>query len=237
MKILALDTATENCSAALLIDRTIIARERTLEQGHATQILPMIDEVLAEAGIVLRTVDAIAFGRGPGGFTGVRLAASVTQGLAFGVGAPVVPVSNLRALAQRLLGTDASAGQVVVCADARMGEVYWGCFERRDGLAALVGDEQLSAPEDVRLPEEWAAGNVHADARIFGAGRGFAAYPQLASAMRMLLQGIREDLLTRASEIAVLAAPEVVAGRIFEAEQALPIYLRDNVVRPAGAGH
>jgi tRNA threonylcarbamoyladenosine biosynthesis protein TsaB len=236
VRVLALDTATENCSAALLVDHTVIARERTLEQGHAAQILPMIDEVLAEAGVALRTVDAIAFGRGPGGFTGVRLAAGVTQGLAFGVGAAVVPVSNLQALAQRLLGADASVEYVVVCTDARMGEVYWGCFERRDGLAALVGDEQLSAPEGVKLPREW-AGNVHAHASLFGAGRGFAAYPQLAVAMSALLQGIRADLLPRASEIAVLAVPEVVAGRIFEPEQALPIYLRNNVVRPARNGH
>jgi tRNA threonylcarbamoyladenosine biosynthesis protein TsaB len=236
VKILALDTATENCSAALLIDRTVVARERLLERGHAAQILPMIDEVLAAAGIALQSVDAIAFGRGPGGFTGVRLAASVTQGLAFGVGVPVVPVSNLRALAQRLLAADASIEHVVVCTDARMGEVYWGCFERRAGLAALVGEEQLSAPEGVTLPQGW-VGNDHGHANCFGAGRGFAAYPQLAAAMRPLLQGIREDLLPRATEIAVLAAPEVAAGRIFPAEQALPIYLRNDVLRAGGAGH
>lgn len=233
MRILALDTATENCSAALLTDRTLVARERLLERGHAAQILPMIDEVLAEAGVALRSVDVIAFGRGPGGFTGVRLAASVTQGLAFGAGVPVVPVSNLRALAQRLLAADASIEHVVVCTDARMGEVYWGCFERHDGLAALVGDEQLSAPEDVRLPQEW-SGNDDAHAVSFGAGRGFAAYPQLASALRPLLQAIREDVLPSAAEIAVLAAPETAAGRIFPPEQALPIYLRNDVVAAAG---
>jgi tRNA threonylcarbamoyladenosine biosynthesis protein TsaB len=233
VKILALDTATENCSVALLIDRTLVARERLLERGHAAQILPMIDEVLAEAGIALQAVDAIAFGRGPGGFTGVRLAASVTQGLAFGVGVPVVPVSNLRALAQRLLAADASVEHVVVCTDARMEEVYWGCFERRDGLAALVGEEQLGVPEGVRLPPGW-LGNDHAHASRFGAGRGFAAYPQLAAAMRPLLRGIREDLLPRAAEIAVLAVPEIGAGRIFPAEQALPIYLRNDVVRAGG---
>lgn len=233
MKILALDTATENCSVALLIDREVVARERLLERGHAAQILPMIEEVLAEAGIALQSVDAIAFGRGPGGFTGVRLAASVTQGLAFGVGVPVVPVSTLRALAQRLFAADASIEHVVVCTDARMEEVYWGCFERRDGLAALVGEEQLGAPEGVRLPPAW-VGNDHPHASGFGAGRGFTAYPQLAAAMRPLLRGIREDLLPRAIEIAALAVPEAVAGRIFPAEQALPIYLRNDVVRAGG---
>ena len=253
MKILALDTATENCSAALLIDGALISRERALGQGHAAQILPMIDEVLSAAGIALQTLDAIAFGRGPGGFTGVRLAASVTQGLAFGVGLGVVPVSNLQALAQRLLAAEGAIERVLVCTDARMREVYWGCFERRDGLAATVGAERLSAPGSVRLPEDWvcnalAHGGTAAasspqvatthrvgspsPAGLMAAGRGFAAYPELAAAMAPLLQGIRDDLLTRASEVAVLAAADVVAGRIFPAEQALPTYLRNDVVTP-----
>ncbi len=103
MRILALDTATENCSVALLIDGHLSARERLLGRGHAEHILAMIDELLQEAGVSLGTLNAIAFGCGPGAFTGVRLAASVTQGLAFGAGLPVVPVSDLRALAQRVL--------------------------------------------------------------------------------------------------------------------------------------
>lgn len=256
MKVLALDTATENCSAALLIDGAIISRERPLGQGHAGEILPMIDEVLAASAVALRTLDAIAFGRGPGGFTGVRLAASVSQGLAFGAGVPVVPVSNLQALAQRQFAADGAIERVLACTDARMREVYWGCFERRDGLAAPVGEEQLSAPERVRLPDGWAR-NAHAHAtsptalspqpplpravggtnraRPFGAGRGFAAYPELAAAMAPLLQAIQDDLLPGASEIAVLAAPEVAAGRVFPPEQALPVYLRNDVARPAGA--
>jgi len=255
VKILALDTATENCSAALLIDGEITSRERLLERGQAGQILTLVDEVLTAAGTPLGTLEAIAFGRGPGGFTGVRLAAGVTQGLAFALGLPVIPVSNLRALAQRLLATDGLIERVIVCTDARMREVYWGCFERRDGLAAPVGDEQLSAPSRVRLPEGWirsiqaqgraaggspqqpspARGPGDADraARVFGAGPGFAAYPELAAAMTPLLRDLRSDLLPRASEIAVLAAPELAAGRILSAEQALPIYLRNDVVRPA----
>jgi tRNA threonylcarbamoyladenosine biosynthesis protein TsaB len=254
VKILALDTATENCSAAVLIDGAIISREQPLGQGHAGQILPMINEVLAAAGIALQSLDAIAFGRGPGGFTGVRLAASVTQGLAFGIGVPVVPVSSLQALAQRLFAADGAVERVLVCTDARMREVYWGCFERRDALASPVGDEHLSAPEGVRLPDGWSCKvDAHAGAPTpqptargvsgpsragaFGTGRGFAVYPELTAAMAPLLRGIRDDLLPRASEIAVLAAPEVAAGRIFPAEQALPVYLRNDVVRPARSGH
>jgi tRNA threonylcarbamoyladenosine biosynthesis protein TsaB len=232
VKILALDTATENCSAALLADGQLTARERLLERGHAENILGMIDEVLAAAGASLAGVNAIAFGRGPGSFTGVRLAASVTQGLAHGGGVPVVPVSDLAAVAQRVLGDDASAQRVLVCNDARMREVYWGCFARGAAdLAAPVGGEHVSDAGRVRLPAEWSAGP---DLR--GAGTGFAVYPQLRSALSSVLAGIRE-VRPRAAEIALLAVPEVSAGRLYSPEEALPVYLRDDVVHPQGGGH
>jgi len=232
VKILALDTATENCSAALLSDNAVvIVRERRLEHGHARHILPMVDEVLAEAGIGLGALAAIAFGRGPGAFTGVRLAASVTQGLAYGAGVPVVPVSDLQALVQRLLVADAASGRVLACTDARMREVYWACFERRDGLAAPVTEERLGAPDSVKLPVEWAS------ARLHGLGSGFEAYPQLRAAFGTVLQGIRTDLLPSAAEVAALALPEVTAGRVFPAEQALPVYLRNDVVQSPARSH
>ncbi|HYB65363.1 MAG TPA: tRNA (adenosine(37)-N6)-threonylcarbamoyltransferase complex dimerization subunit type 1 TsaB [Steroidobacteraceae bacterium] len=232
MKILALDTATENCSAALLVDGQLTARERLLERGHAENILAMIDEVLAEAGASLSGVTAIAFGRGPGSFTGVRLAASVTQGLAHGGGIPVVPVSDLAAVAQRVLGDDASAQRVLVCNDARMREVYWGCFARSaEGLAAPVGDERVSDPGQVALPAGWALGSG-----LRGAGTGFAAYPQLRSAFSRPLAGISE-VHPRAAEIALLAVPEVIAGRLHSPEEALPVYLRDDVVHRANTSH
>jgi tRNA threonylcarbamoyladenosine biosynthesis protein TsaB len=249
VKILALDTATENCSAALFLDGAIISRERQLGHGHAGEILPMVDEVLAEAGVGLGALNAIAFGRGPGAFTGVRLAASVTQGLAFGAGIPVVPVSDLRALAQRAFAVDPAAQRVLACSDARMREVYWGCFERRGGLAEPVCDEQLSAPQDVRLPMDWTR-KPHAQAyasrdpagpglgeRLLGAGPGFAAYPALGAALRAELDGIQDDLRAGAGEIAVLGAREVAAGRVFPPEQALPIYLRNDVVHPPPRSH
>jgi tRNA threonylcarbamoyladenosine biosynthesis protein TsaB len=229
VKILALDTATENCSAALLIDGQLTARERLLERGHAENILAMIDEVLAEAGASLAGVTAIAFGRGPGSFTGVRLAASVTQGLAYGGGVPVVPVSDLAAVAQRVLADDASAQRVLVCNDARMREVYWGCFARSAGdLATPVGDERVSDPGRVTLPAGWSAGSD-----LSGAGTGFSAFPQLRSALSGVLAGIRE-VHPRAAEIALLAVPEIAAGRLLSPEEALPVYLRDDVVQPSG---
>jgi tRNA threonylcarbamoyladenosine biosynthesis protein TsaB len=225
MKILALDTATESCSAALLLDGRLLTREAEFERGHAEHILPMIDAVLAEGGVALPDLDAIAFGRGPGGFTGVRLAASVTQGLAFGASVPVVPVSDLAAVAQRVLADDPSVDRVLVCNDARMREVYWGCFERSGNLAATVGVEQVSPAHNVRVPDGWLA--------FDGAGRGFKAYPELELSFAAGLKSVHRDLLPRAVEIAHLAVPELLAGRVVPAEQALPVYLRDDVARPA----
>ncbi|HYL03799.1 MAG TPA: tRNA (adenosine(37)-N6)-threonylcarbamoyltransferase complex dimerization subunit type 1 TsaB [Steroidobacteraceae bacterium] len=231
MRILALDTATENCSAALLDDGRLTARELLLERGHAEHILGMIDEVLAAAGASLGGLTAIAYGRGPGAFTGVRLAASVTQGLAFGAGLPVVPVSDLRALAQRLLDLEPATQRVLVCSDARMHEVYLGCFERgAGGLAAAVSEEQVSKPDAVSLPAAWRAAPHSPGFRAMGSG--FAAYPALRQAFAGALAEGLEALRPRAAEIALLAAPEVAAGRVLPAEQALPVYLRDDVVRP-----
>jgi tRNA threonylcarbamoyladenosine biosynthesis protein TsaB len=175
----------------------------------------------------LRALSAVAFGRGPGAFTGVRLAASVTQGLAFGAGLPVVPISDLRALAQRVLDDEPAADRVLVCNDARMHEVYSGTFERgAAGHAVAVGAECVGKPELVPLPPQWSASG---GAALFAAGTGFAAYPQLRAVAAV--RGIREGLWPRAAEIARLAAPEVEAGRVFTAAEALPVYLRDNVAQ------
>jgi tRNA threonylcarbamoyladenosine biosynthesis protein TsaB len=236
VRILALDTATENCSVALLIGRRLIAREQLLEHGHAERILPMVDELLQEAKVSLGALSAIAFGRGPGSFTGVRLAASVTQGLAFGAGLPVVPISDLRALAQRVMELDAGVTRVLVCNDARMHEVYWGCFERLapEGFAAAAQDEQVSKPAAVTLPASWSGAQR---AVVHAAGSGFAAYPELRSALAGHLDRVHDGLLPRAAEIARLAAREVACGHVLPAEQALPVYVRDNVAHATGGSH
>jgi tRNA threonylcarbamoyladenosine biosynthesis protein TsaB len=229
VKILALDTATENCSAALVIQGTVRMREEFLGRGHAARILSMVGELLDEAGVKLPALDAVAFGRGPGAFTGVRLAASVTQGLAFGSGLLVVPVSDLRALAQRALNEDTGLERVLVCTDARMREVYCGAFERgRDGLALSVYQERVTAPEEVSLPEHWTEDER---ARALGAGSGFAVYPALAPALAGRLGGVREQLWPRALEIAQLAEVEVAAQHTLPPAQALPVYLRNDVAQ------
>ena len=225
MKILALDTATEACSVALSVDGRILERYIELERGHAEQLLPMVNELLAEAGLALGKLDAIAFGRGPGGFTGVRLAASVAQGLAFGAGLGVVPVSDLAAVAQRAAGLHPGLNRILVVNDARMREVYWSHFAV-DGAVTPVGEERVTPSPEVTLPDDsgsragkWAA-----------AGRGLRAYPDLAERCRQAGAEVLPDLLPRAREILLLAQPHVAAGELLPPEAALPVYVRDRVV-------
>jgi tRNA threonylcarbamoyladenosine biosynthesis protein TsaB len=206
-------------------------REVEVPRGHAELILTMIDELLAQSATPLAGLDAIAFGRGPGSFTGVRLAASVTQGLAFGADLPVVPVSDLQAVAQRALNTMAhpASHHMLVCNDARMQEVYWACFERgAEGLMTPAGIERVSKPADVLLPSEWTGTLVSA------AGRGFAAYTELRERLSQTLTDINMSILPGAGEIAALAVAEVRSGRVLPAEEAVPVYLRDDVARPKG---
>ena len=224
MKILALDTATEACSVSLAIGTDRIHRYLEFERGHATHLLPMVSEVLAESGIGLTSLDAIAFGRGPGGFTGVRLAASVAQGLAFGAGLGVVPVSDLAATALRVIQLEPHVALVLVANDARMREVYWAWFEN-GAVLRCAGEEQVSAPADVTLPASigaWAAG-----------GRGLRAWPDLAERCRTAGGSIHADLLPRASEVLELALAAASAGQILDPAEALPIYVRDRVAEPS----
>jgi tRNA threonylcarbamoyladenosine biosynthesis protein TsaB len=221
MKILALDTATEACSVALCVGESSIERYVELERGHAEQLLPMIDSVLEESGVSLTSLDAIAFGRGPGGFTGVRLAASVAQGLAFGAQVGVVPISDLAAVAQRVVQLDPAARRVLVANDARMREVYWAPFEVTGSLVS--GAERVSAAADVLMPLEegpWAA-----------AGRGLKVWPELAERCRAAGATLYPDLLPRAFEVLSLARPAVAARQILDPADALPVYVRDRVTQ------
>lgn len=229
MNILALDTSTEACSAALLAADRVLVRSEEAPRAHAEFILPMVESLLAEAGLALRGLDALAFGRGPGSFTGVRLAASVAQGLAYGAGLGVVPVSTLRAVALQAFAhpEGAAADHVLVCNDARMQETYWCAYRRgADGLPEPLREEAVGAPESVVLPVQ--------GGRWVGAGRGFRAYPRLAD---LLPGGVPPaalvDLLPQAAAIVALAQPEVAAGRLLPAAEALPVYLRDDVARPS----
>lgn len=226
MRILALDTSTECCSVSLLDGNALLMRQEILERGHAERVLPMVDELLGEAGLALGDLDGIAFGRGPGAFTGLRIAAGVTQGLAFGADLPVAPVSSLAAVAAQV---PAAAGETVLaCNDARMGEVYWAVF----GIAPDGGVEALSA-ECVSAP---GAVGREAPPATHAAGNAIGACPGLAE--RLSAEGVRvhHGVYPRADAVARLGAAVLAAGHGVPAEQALPVYVRDDVARPPAAG-
>jgi tRNA threonylcarbamoyladenosine biosynthesis protein TsaB len=226
MRVLAIDTSTEACSVAVLDGGGIRLRFQVMERGHAEQLLPMVDELLTDAGLALGDLDGIAFGRGPGAFTGLRIAAGVTQGLAFGANLPVAPVSSLAAVAAQV---PAAAGEVVLaCSDARMGEVYWAVFR----VAPDGGVEPLSA-EYVTPPD---AVGRDAPPATHAAGNAIGACPALAE--RLAAAGVRvhHRVYPRADAIARLGSAMLAAGRGMPPEQALPVYVRDDVARPAAAG-
>ena len=232
MRILAIDTATEGCSVCLWQDGESLSRMEVQPRKHAELILPMIDEVLAEADVKLNQVDALAFGRGPGAFTGVRIATGVIQGIAYGADLPVVPVSTLRALAQRAY-TEYQATKVLSAFDARMDEVYFGAFELDpDALMQPVIDEMVIKPDalEINLNESGPIGSTWVESGWIGSGSGWAVYEmQLSNSIAMELKQVFPDMITRADEIAVLAVPDFKQGKAVNADQALPIYLRNEV--------
>ena len=216
MKLLALDTATERCSVALWIDGAVVVRDAVMPRGHAELILPMVDAVLSECSLSLRDLDALAYGRGPGAFTGVRIAIGVVQGLAYGANRPVVGISNLAAVAQ----PHADSGTVLVCMDARMNEVYWCAYHQPgEGVMQPIIEERLSRPDAIDFGQERLAAV---------AGTALAAYPELATRYAGVAQ--YPQALPHARDIATLAVPEVRAGRVHRAQDAMPVYLRDQVV-------
>ena len=224
MRILALDTSTEACSVALLLDGELRMRFQLTERSHAELVLPMVESVLEEAGMALTDLDGLAFGRGPGAFTGLRIASGVIQGLALGANLPVVPISSLASVAEQV---PAPAGEpVLVCNDARMGEVYWCVFRREaDGAMTALSAEAVSLPE---LVGEGAPMAQHS------AGNALSRYPALAERLRAAGLQFHEGVYPRADSIARLGAIELAAGRGVPAEQALPVYVRDNVAKPSG---
>lgn len=230
MKLLALDTASGRCSAALWCDGEVRAQSVDTARDHASLILPMIDALLAEAGMALGALDGIAFGRGPGSFTGLRVAAAVTQGLAAGADLPVIPVSDLRALAAQAfnasgLSGHASGSLAMACMDARMGEIYWGLFESGPALqTAMEGPETVSAPRIVPASLRGRVGCA--------AGRGLSAYPEIAARLDLPAAVCLADAEPHAADVVRLAAGDLAAGAAWlDASAAQPVYLRDQVAK------
>ncbi|WP_374483345.1 tRNA (adenosine(37)-N6)-threonylcarbamoyltransferase complex dimerization subunit type 1 TsaB [Zoogloea sp.] len=216
MKILALETSTEHGSVALLDGACIVERPVRGRPGHSETILPEVRALLKEAAVTLAELDAIAFGAGPGAFTGLRLACGAAQGLALGAGKPVVPVCTLEALAEQC-----EQPSIFVAADARMSEVYFAAYRRVDGRLVEQLAPACAVPAAVALPPEgdW-----------FGFGSAFGAYGDtLIPALGGRLAGFDASPLPRASAVARLAAGRFASGLAIDAALAAPLYVRDKV--------
>ena len=222
MKLLAVETATEACSAALYIDGEVAERFQLAPREHTRLILPMLDSLMAEAAITLQDLDALAFSRGPGSFTGVRIATGVIQGIALGAELPVVPVSTLAALAQDGFARG-NAKFAFVAMDARMHEIYWGVYQRDEqNFARLIGVETVGSAAQVKFPEVTG----------IGIGSGWKEYREVLQ-LRLdgRIESIEADYLPTASAIARLGVQGFKNGQAVPVEQARPIYLRDNVAK------
>jgi len=227
VKILALDTSSEACSVALYTGQETLYRYTDQPRKHAELVLPMVDELLAESGLPLRDLDAIAFGRGPGAFTGLRIAAGVVQGLAFGADLPVVPVSSLAVLAHGAWREWATPLWHVAF-DARMGEVYWGSYRIEGaGRAHLVGQECVSKPEQVA-----SLAGIAPEPGWGGVGSGWC-YQNILEQSTGPLQQCQPTLLPHSLDLLALAQSGFAAGELVAADQVMPVYLRNDVAAKA----
>lgn len=221
--ILALDTSTEACSCALNIDGEITEDFALIPRQHAQRILPMVQKLLADKNLQFADLDALAFGRGPGSFTGLRIAAGVIQGMAFAANLPVIPVSTLAALALQAYEIT-GCNRILACLDARIDEVYWAGFEVRDDQIILQNDEYLCKPE---LMQTAFFEQVNEALTVVGNG---LSYKNRFPALLINKMGLElPDQLPRASAIAKLAGREWILNNYIAAEQVNPLYLRDKV--------
>jgi tRNA threonylcarbamoyladenosine biosynthesis protein TsaB len=225
MNILALDTCTENCSVALRINNELYAISQPTQRGHSDLILGMMDSLFLQSQTSINDVEAVVFGRGPGSFTGVRVGVAVAQGIAFAKAIPVVPISTLASVAQRAIEQH-NAARVAVAIDARMGEVYAAHFQNQNGLAVLLDDEQVCAPDHFSPLDKrtW-----------FAAGTGWREYEAaLTQQFTDQLVDMDSELKPDATTMLTLASKKIEKGGLISAEQALPVYLRNDVAKKKG---
>lgn len=222
MKLLAIDTSTEACSVALWLDGEIAERYEIAPRRHTELVLPWAEQLLATAGVARSALDALAVARGPGAFTGVRLAVALVQGMALALDRPVVPVSTLAALALPARAALPADATILAAIDARMGEVYLGRYAAdADGLVTAIGEEWMAAPgAPTALPE----------GGLIGVGTGFAAgEAALVAALGQRLLGVDATALPRAADVARLAARVFAQGGAIAPDVLEPAYLRDKV--------
>ena len=220
MNLLAIESSTETCSVALAINGEVLEHYQHAPRQHAELLLPWVEQLFAEAGIGFASLDAVAFSRGPGSFTSLRIGIGVVQGLAWASERPVIPVSSLAATAQ--VAVEEGIGSALVALDARMNEVFTGSFEtNKNGVMVPVSEEIVCPPEAVQSPDH---------SETFGIGNGFDRYPSL-DALSARLVGVRPDIWPRASAVLQLAQEWLKTNEPLSAEQAQPVYLRDNVAK------
>lgn len=218
MKILAIDTATEACSVALLVEEDCKEIFEIIPRQHTERVLPMVDELLKSADLSLSQLDAIAFNCGPGSFTGVRVGTSVTQGLAFSADLPVIPISSLAALAQ-LAYREEKQEKVLSAIDARMNEMYWACYQLESGLMKLVEQEKVSPASAVIKEGEWHC-----------RGSGWDTFQtELQQSKQVNITSYSLASFPHAQDVAILAADLYKQGNVVSAEEAIPTYIRDEV--------
>jgi tRNA threonylcarbamoyladenosine biosynthesis protein TsaB len=220
MNLLAIESATESVSVALSINGEVVERYQHAPRLHAELLLPWAEQLLAEAGIGFRDIDAFAFSRGPGSFTSLRIGIGIVQGLAWGSDRPVIPVSSLAATAQT--AADMGIDSALVALDARMKEVFTGTFEVNDNRIMIpVSDEKVCSPDDVQLP---------VNVETYGVGIGFERY-QALQLLSENLAGFQPGIWPKASSVLKLAQEWLLTHEALPAEQAQPVYLRDNVAK------
>lgn len=220
MNLLAVETSTETCSVALAVNGDVLEYYQHAPRKHAELLLPWVEKILAEAGVAFSSIDAIAFSRGPGSFTSLRIGIGVVQGLAWAADRPVIPVSSLAATAQTAV--EEGIDKALVALDARMNEVFTGTFEvNSTGIMIPVSAERVCGPEKVSEPE---------NSETFGIGNGFDRYEALGE-LAEHLKGIRVDIWPKASSMLQLAKHWIENNEPLPAEQAQPVYLRDNVAK------
>lgn len=222
MRILAIDTATEACSVALWNDGTTSAHFELCPREHTQRILPMVQDILTDNGISLTELNALAYGRGPGSFTGVRIGIGIAQGLALGADLPMIGVSTLATMAQGAW-RKTGATRVLAAIDARMGEVYWAEYQR-DEHGVWHGEET----EAVLKPEQVTERLLHLSGDWVTVGTGWPAWPELGKECGLALRD-GDVLLPAAEDMLPIACQMLTAGNVVAVEQAEPVYLRNNV--------
>lgn len=221
--ILAIETSTDACSVAVYSDGETREIFEIIPRQHSQRLFPMLRELLPNGNLVDQKIDAIAYACGPGSFTGLRIAASAVQGLAFANALPAIAVSTLACQAQAALrlGAANSDETVLSVLDARINEVYWSVYEYSNGLAKLVEGPHVCAPQDIKL--------AHLPGNLVGVGGGMSYFEQLPQVLQSALQKRNEKLLPSAADLIPLALASYAAGEWQAPAQVLPVYVREQV--------